>query len=639
MAKVFLSYDRDDTERARPVAVALEKAGHSVWWDLHIRGGAQFSKAIEQALGDADVVIVLWSANSVESAWVRDEAAAGRDSGRLIPASLDETAAPLGFRQFQTIDLTGWKGRGAPPHLGELLDSINALAAEGPDLPASPVRISKKTPYLSKKLALAAAASVAVAGAAFMLMRLPTGGDVQTIAVVASEPAAKPLARELLVNLGSLQSAKSGSMRLLGDEGGSVPKADLIFQAAGDPGSGQPSADLLLLSGKDKSLVWSKNFQQASGSLADLKQQMAFTAARVLGCALKAHETPGHELRQQTLKTYLNACAQLSDIGATDASAVVAGLLQVTKDAPWFKGGWAKLLVAQSQSISPLGGTDQQARQRLLQYIESARRVDPAMPQIPLAEVAELGRTQYARAAKLLDRAKNKHPDDPDVLTTRSFFLMNVGRMREAVEDSGHAAKLDPLSPLVRNQYISTLMYAGNVDQARAELNAAERLWPDTASVKDIKLRFNLRYGDPKVAMSLLGGDTGPILDLYLRAKSDPTPENVQRATSYLPANFIHDNVRLSNLAQSMAEFHREDALFAMLLQPTHRQDLPNFGGVFFRPGFKRAREDSRFMRVAKAAGLVDYWQQSGRWPDFCFEPRLSYDCKAEAAKLTAMAS
>jgi hypothetical protein len=33
MAKVFLSYDREDTERARPVALALEQAGHAVWWD------------------------------------------------------------------------------------------------------------------------------------------------------------------------------------------------------------------------------------------------------------------------------------------------------------------------------------------------------------------------------------------------------------------------------------------------------------------------------------------------------------------------------------------------------------------------------------------------------------------------------
>lgn len=29
-------------------------------------------------------------------------------------------------------------------------------------------------------------------------------------------------------------------------------------------------------------------------------------------------------------------------------------------------------------------------------------------------------------------------------------------------------------------------------------------------------------------------------------------------------------------------------------------------------------------------------WLKSGEWPDFCFEPDLPYNCKAEAAKLAA---
>src|SRR5215213_9360185 len=101
MAGVFLSYDRDDAAKARSIALALEKAGHSVWWDWHIKGGAQYSKEIEQALKRAEAVVVLWSQRSVDSAWVRDEAAAGRDTGRLVPVKLDESEPPLGFRQYQ----------------------------------------------------------------------------------------------------------------------------------------------------------------------------------------------------------------------------------------------------------------------------------------------------------------------------------------------------------------------------------------------------------------------------------------------------------------------------------------------------------------------------------------------------------
>jgi hypothetical protein len=40
-------------------------------------------------------------------------------------------------------------------------------------------------------------------------------------------------------------------------------------------------------------------------------------------------------------------------------------------------------------------------------------------------------------------------------------------------------------------------------------------------------------------------------------------------------------------------------------------------------------------MRLAKRLGLVDYWERSGKWPDFCIEADLPYECKDEAAKLT----
>jgi hypothetical protein len=47
-------------------------------------------------------------------------------------------------------------------------------------------------------------------------------------------------------------------------------------------------------------------------------------------------------------------------------------------------------------------------------------------------------------------------------------------------------------------------------------------------------------------------------------------------------------------------------------------------------------RQNPRFLHVAQHFGLLKYWQQSGKWPDFCFESDLPYDCKAETAKLIA---
>ena len=174
MASVFLSYDHDDAARAAPIAAALQAHGHSVWWDRHIHGGAEYNNAIESAVESSDAVVVLWSGNSVRSAWVRDEAGEGRDRGRLVPVLLEPVKPPMGFRQYQTIDLAGWKGGRRIPHLPELLDAIDKVAADGPagSSPALiPAAASKRLlgavePRISRRLAIggAAAAGVAIAG-------------------------------------------------------------------------------------------------------------------------------------------------------------------------------------------------------------------------------------------------------------------------------------------------------------------------------------------------------------------------------------------------------------------------------------------------------------------------------------------
>ncbi len=124
VAQIFLSYSRDDAPFAKGLADAMGLAGHDVWWDRNVHGGSRFAVEIERALKNAEAVVVLWSETSIQSAWVQDEAAEGRDSGRLIPVTLANTRAPLGFRQFQSIDLGSWDGQHELPELQELLDAI-----------------------------------------------------------------------------------------------------------------------------------------------------------------------------------------------------------------------------------------------------------------------------------------------------------------------------------------------------------------------------------------------------------------------------------------------------------------------------------------------------------------------------------
>ena len=116
MSDVFLSYSRKDLARARALAEALEARGWSVWWDREIPPGRTFDDVIEEALGQTKSVVVLWTASSAASNWVRTEADVGLGRGILIPVLMEPVEIPLAFRRIQAADLTTWDG--SEPHEG-----------------------------------------------------------------------------------------------------------------------------------------------------------------------------------------------------------------------------------------------------------------------------------------------------------------------------------------------------------------------------------------------------------------------------------------------------------------------------------------------------------------------------------------
>ena len=99
MADVFISYSNRDRERARTLAEALERRRWSVWWDRKIVAGQSYDQRIEAELNSARSVVVLWSPHSIESEWVRNEAAAAAERGVLVPALIADVRPPLEFRR------------------------------------------------------------------------------------------------------------------------------------------------------------------------------------------------------------------------------------------------------------------------------------------------------------------------------------------------------------------------------------------------------------------------------------------------------------------------------------------------------------------------------------------------------------
>ena len=170
MADVFVSYISEDRATAEKISRGLEGAGFSVWWDRHIRGGVDFAPEIARQLDAAKVVIVLWSKASLESGWVRDEAQQARDENKLIPVRLDSIQPPLGFRQAQSLDFSGWNGDPTVRAFAALVDSVRHFVGSAPtDAPRAvlPTAAPKRARWRGTRMLVGGVAVLSLALAYF----------------------------------------------------------------------------------------------------------------------------------------------------------------------------------------------------------------------------------------------------------------------------------------------------------------------------------------------------------------------------------------------------------------------------------------------------------------------------------------
>jgi hypothetical protein len=110
---VFISYSSTDEATVVRLDTTLAEAGMTPWWARHLQGGERFGKAIIEAIDAACAAVVVWSAASVQSAWVLAEATRAFEQGKLVPvrfADLHPMDIPPPFTTLHTLLLEDQAG-------------------------------------------------------------------------------------------------------------------------------------------------------------------------------------------------------------------------------------------------------------------------------------------------------------------------------------------------------------------------------------------------------------------------------------------------------------------------------------------------------------------------------------------------
>ena len=637
MASIFLSYDRDDEARARPIAALLESAGHSVWWDRQIRGGREFAAEIEAALDAAERVVVLWSERAVKSAWVRDEAAAGRDSGRLIPASLDGTPPPLGFRQFQTIDLSKAKGRVRSPQFDALIEAVGQQDSE--ILAPSSVGRSASLRQSWRIGAVLVLLLLCAAGATWLWQSASTVEQPRiAIAPADGSPLTRQVAHDLALALANLPGGDSTSYELLDASAAQATKADLVLTTGASSVGGRQRRNLALQA-PNNAILWSASIDQPTLGSTNLPQQLAVQAERALSCAAEALSYRRERIEQDTLKLYLSGCTSFDNAyGANaDNSERIKLFEQVIAKAPHFEPAWAKLLISEADEWTSVD--DLPALKRTVaSQIKRAEALGLDFGEIYVARAIVLSPVDFVGIFRSFDDGIKRHPDSASLFRSRAERLLYVGRMNDSVGDAARAVALDRLSPANQETLVSSYAYAGNSEAAYAQLKKAEQLWPGSPSIINARYRLDLRYGDAKEALTLLQdpiqqGQMQAEQAAFIRARLDPTASNIERAIAEDQKIYQQYPFFIPQIVQTLAQFGRKDEVLDILLHYAGGESSGVVAEVLFRPALREVWRDPRSIAAAAHLGLLHYWKMSGKWPDFCADPALPYNCKKEAAK------
>ncbi|MEO7814057.1 MAG: TIR domain-containing protein [Sphingomicrobium sp.] len=471
---IFLSYAHADAKRAQQLASALTERGYTVWWDNLIEGGAQFAKSIRTALESADAVVVLWSKWSIESDWVADEAAQGRDRKRLVPLSLDGSQPPLGFRQYQTIDLASWRGKAVAPQVDAIDRAIGqAIGASPstlrPQLIAHGVGVDRRQSFK-----IAGAVAVVAAGGGLFAYRdrlFGPSASERTIAVLpfnnlSGDPAQAYLSdglteeiRAALTRNAGLQVLAATSSNTARDHSEGAPAiAAKLGVATLLEGSVQRAGDAVrvaieLTDGKTGFSIWSKRIEAKLTDIFAFQSDVARTVSNALSVRMATQDpAPGGTRNVAAYESYLRGKAlyNLSKDERTDREAKALFENALAAD-PNFAMAHAALSRVQS-SIASASASGPEIKPTFAAAIVEGRKAVELAPRLAEAHLA-LG---YAIFAGQLDIKNSRASYDAayrygrgsaDNLLLYALYSVRARRPREARAAIDQAVALDPLNP------------------------------------------------------------------------------------------------------------------------------------------------------------------------------------------------
>jgi DNA-binding winged helix-turn-helix (wHTH) protein/TolB-like protein len=397
--------------------------------------------------------------------------------------------------------------------------------------------------------------------------------------------------------------------------------------------------------GTTQAALWSMEFKRDRREASDLPREVAARVADVVNIAIFARSANPPLTDDSALSALLQTNDMIRDMRGSDWAQMIERAQGVVARHPEFAFGHDVLAVAYAESAERVDVPDRAKAMK-----DAARReanltlkLDPedAGAYVVLSDL-EPAYDFRAREAALLRGIKfAKHPKQPlgALYSYEGTLLSNVGRLREALSFQLVAHATDEWGAPKTAQLARAYANIGNLLAARAWLQKGVQLWPNHSGVRRVRryiVGFYDQPADALVTINLMGTQTPSdaneteIWRTFLEAKAAHSRRAPAAVIQKIRAAAYRGDITPENGIMMLAALGEpRQAIEVASLALDHQQTIkePMF---LFTPITRNVRQDPGFVRLAARLGLIKYWRETGKWPDFCTGPGARGECSPQ---------
>jgi TolB-like protein/DNA-binding winged helix-turn-helix (wHTH) protein len=409
-----------------------------------------------------------------------------------------------------------------------------------------------------------------------------------------------------------------------------------------EPREGGQRIAVRLVDVKTGGAIWSDEYNLSTLEIAGVEDHIARDAA--LALAFYAAPIGTYDRGKpspQALDLYFRGRDAFFQRGPDNVARAISFFEAAVQASPNFGKALAALGAAYGQYLFQVPAGSQDAMiAKALDVADRALKIDPRLGDAYAVKAQMLPPFgNWSTIDDLLMRGLDMDPENVTLLSTRSLFLMSVGRNQAALNDGRTLFSLDPLCPFMTSSFVRALTNTGQAQEAADRFSYADRLWPNHFLFWELRAFYGLETSNDfqrgqnvtvAVPPEISSTQDASLFTQVEQARRDPTrvPATSQAliASAATGQDAAHRAIRLlCDIGKPDAALPITRTLLAQkgyagspaarfYAQWPHREVWPV---NVFAPSTAALRAQAGFGQIMRDIGLTAYWMRHSS-PDGC---------------------